>query len=226
MIRIEITDKMQAWAEKKTDAHKKGKRFDENMNLRNSVLMGYLGDACFWKHFPMAKHIDNSVCDFELVEKQIDNKTYWSGCVPRDEFFVQIPKEDADRGTGNYFFICYNEADKICWLLGWKPCKEYLDHSTYREAGETRKFPTTITYKASCYEYPISMLNDPKLLIQTHDVSRMDCPKCGHQIVYVKNNRGQKMAINSETWRDGEEIFVYGKHKIHLPWCHKGKGKA
>jgi transcription initiation factor IIE alpha subunit len=53
---------------------------------------------------------------------------------------------------------------------------------------------------------------------------RQACPKCGHQIVYVKNSRGQKMAINSETWRDGESDFVYEKHRIHLPFCH-GKKK-
>jgi hypothetical protein len=49
---------------------------------------------------------------------------------------------------------------------------------------------------------------------------RLTCPKCGAQIVYVKNARGQKMAVNAETWRDGEEDFVYEKHRLHLPWCH------
>jgi hypothetical protein len=52
-----------------------------------------------------------------------------------------------------------------------------------------------------------------------------NCCKCGAAIVFVKTPRGDMVAVNAETWKDGEEDFIYAKHRLHLPVCHERRKK-
>lgn len=162
---ITLTDEMIRWAEQKAEEHARGRRFDPNMDLQNSVRIGYLGDACFKARYPEALHFDLSEFDYFLNGLTTDTKTYRSDFKPREDYLVQIPKIDVDRGKGDiYFFVCLNEKIRTGWLVGWQYCKDFLAAATYRRKGEVRMAPSRIEYKADCFEVSIGSLKDPEEL--------------------------------------------------------------
>ena len=123
MIEVAITSRMKEWAKKKANSHVKGKRFDENINRRDSVYIGYLGESVFWEENKKARHIDNSGYDFLLNNKKIEVKAYWSQFKPRPSFYLKIPTQDIKRTAEGavYSFICIDTSSDRAWYLGQYP---------------------------------------------------------------------------------------------------------
>lgn len=156
MIKVTITNKMKGWAQVKARSHVKGKRFDSDIDKRDSVYLGYLGDAVFQKEYPYAEHCDRSDYDFLLAHNKIDVKSWWSKYKPKIEYFVQIPFRDIDRMPEVYVFICLNVEHDIGWIVGWIYAETFKETAAFKNKNTERG--QAIRYTADCLELPVSKL--------------------------------------------------------------------
>jgi len=156
MLRIIITAEMKEWARDKAQRHVKGKRFDSDIDKRNSVYLGYLGDAVFHKEYPYAEHCDLSDYDFILAHNKIDVKAWWSKYKPKPAYFVQIPAIDMDRRPEVYVFVCLNEGHGLGWIVGWIYAEAFKKLAAFRKKDEERGL--AIKYTADCFEMQVSGL--------------------------------------------------------------------
>jgi len=159
MQKVKITEAMMNWAQDKANDHRKGKRFVKSIDLHNSVLVGYIGDAVFQEQYPDAIHVDESNYDFVYVNIEIDVKSWWSKYPPRNDYYVQIPTVDIIRSPEVYVFACIMDGFEYGYLVGHIDAKEFKKASTYRKKGEKgERAGKEIKYTTNCWELPVSQL--------------------------------------------------------------------
>jgi len=152
--KVSITEKMKKWAIDMTEKHKKGQRFDPNTDKRNSVYIGYLGEAVFWCEFgEKAEHINIGGYDFLLDEAKLEIKTWWSKHEPMPDYFLKIPKTDCSRidPKAIYCFICVNTVDNCAWIVGFMSVSEFKEIRVLREGGKNQQ-GSDFRYTTDCYE--------------------------------------------------------------------------
>ncbi len=156
---IKLTEKMKRWAIDKENKHKKGKRFDKNVDKRNSIYIGYLGEAVFLNLYTDAIHVNNSEFDFLLWEVKYEVKSYWSKFEPKQDYFLKIPKLDASRVANDtiYCFICIDTVNDMAWLLGFMPCIDFKRIAVFRAYGE-KQSGCDFFYTTDCYEIQVKHL--------------------------------------------------------------------
>lgn len=152
-VSILITEKMKAWAKQKSEAHVKGMLFDSDVDSRDSIYIGYLGEAIFWSENKNASHKNASGYDFSLGNKKIEIKANWTKFNPSLEHYLKIPIEDFLRTDPdiNFCFICINTEKDTAWVLGQISKQKFLDRCELRKKGQYQS-GTKFTYTTHCFE--------------------------------------------------------------------------
>ena len=133
-----ITEKMSAWAEKKAAAHIKGPRYDKATDTKNSVLIGYLGEAAFWMDNQGARHYDRPEFDFIVNGCTHEVKAAASAVPPLPWYDVKIPQVDIGR-TDPHATLTFYQIDLeglVYWRLGSINYQEFIMLSKVKEKGE------------------------------------------------------------------------------------------
>jgi len=82
---------MKDWARGKTDEQIETEGFINEIDTHESVYIGYLGEAAWWKNNPKAVHADSRDYDFKLNGNYYDIKSYWTQFRPRPGYTAIIP---------------------------------------------------------------------------------------------------------------------------------------
>lgn len=159
-----ITSEMQDWAKGKSQAHIKGDLFDGDIDKRDSVYIGYLGEALFWKYVPNAKHCNVSGYDFEVGSKKIEVKANWTKYTPREDHFIKIPIEDLLRTDPLVLlcFICVNTETNTGWILGEISKQRFLEMCELRKKGQIQN-GSQFKYTTHCFEIRVVDLQNQML---------------------------------------------------------------
>ena len=153
MLKVLITDEIKDWARQKTARHKKASMFNEEVNLHDSVFLGYLAEAAFRHCFPEAEHHDRSGYDFLLHGAKVELKGWWTKYEP--SFFrsyVQVPERDSTRSVGRYVFACVKADHSTVWLVGWINVSRFKSLAERRKKGDTAR---GMRYTVNCFELPV-----------------------------------------------------------------------
>lgn len=148
---------MEIWAKEKAKVQIETEGFISGIDTNESVYLGYLGEAAWWKHHPKAKHVDARDYDFELNGKEYDVKGYWSQFKPRPGYTVYIPAKNMNRGSGFYCFVAVMPEKKIACLIGEIECERFRELAVFRQENED-KHGRSGQYRCDCYELFIEQL--------------------------------------------------------------------
>jgi len=136
-----IDEKMKSWAISKKQAHKKGQGFQQKVNVRDSVYIGYLGEAVFFSlHRKIARHLDEHGFDFMVYHRKIETKAYFSDFPPKDDYWMQVTEKDRIRtdNDAHYCFICLMTNYDRAFLVGEIPVGDYKALSIFHKEGTVR----------------------------------------------------------------------------------------
>lgn len=158
MIEIELTDEMKAWSRTKAEKQIETEGFISKIDTHESVYIGYLGEAAWWKNNPKATHIDGRDYDFKINGLYYDVKSYWSQYRPRPGYTVYVPAENLIRGKGFYSFVAVLEDINLAILIGEISCQEFREKSEFRNENQD-KIGRSGQYLCDCYELYINQLN-------------------------------------------------------------------
>ena len=160
MIKIRIEEKMLEWARGRANKHVKGARYDKDVDNRDSIYIGYVGEAIWWAKHQDATHVNRSGYDFEFLGEKVEIKTNWTKCFPKDEHLLKVPVQDYERTHPEavFCFICVNTEANYAWELG------YINKSTFDEKCQRRKKGdkqqgSKFIYTTDCFEIIVSDLS-------------------------------------------------------------------
>lgn len=177
MINIPITQKMEDWARKKTDKAVKTKGFIPGIDKHESVYLGYVAEAAWWKHHPKADHVDARDYDFRLNGQTYDVKGYWTKYKPRDGYTACIPAANMDRGKGVYCIAAVLPEIKEAYLIGEIACKEFKKAATLRYKDQ-KKDGRSGFFQCDCFEIGFDSLNQYKGTPVDAPEKKDDCKDC------------------------------------------------
>lgn len=133
--------------------------------LRNSITKGQGNLAGFLGEVVVAR-VTNSehknTYDYDLVSPsglKVDVKTKRTGYPPKDYYSCSVAAFNVKQKCDVYCFVrVKNDMSKV-WVLGYYPKDKYFQDSTFHKKGELDP-DNNFTFKADCYNLPISRLMD------------------------------------------------------------------
>ena len=166
MIEIEITKEMKKRAWKK--AREMGVIHNSIMKGGGNIA-GFLGEEIANS---LIEGAINNTYDYDITSKsgiKYDVKTKRCTSAPKPNYECSVANYNTKQQCDRYVFVriknnkfdiktSIKSGQYEAWYLGWLDKKEYFDKAVFHKKGEVDS-NNGFTFKADCYNIPISLLN-------------------------------------------------------------------
>ena len=171
LITVEINDKMRKWAKEQAFDAEGNKHNEPEVNTHGSPLIGKLGEASFWKHFPASKYCNKPDHDFLTPDGQlVDCKAWMSPHIPLPHYWCQALDSSRERYVRPtfFFFMCVNDKHTVAWLCGYIETEKFYKIGEHRKKGYVRHNPQRFEALGDTTEVTVTQLYEPGSLIFEH----------------------------------------------------------
>jgi len=172
MIEVELTPDMLSRAKKKAK---------EMGQLRNSItkgdgnVAGFLGEEMVLKTFNNFKSDNTYDSDiyFSCTKFKIKFEVKTKRCkvTPLPHHACSVARFNPNQKSHCYIFCRVFEQNNKGWIVGYMPREKYMEKAALRRVGELDPDDPKQewTFKADCYNVPISGVKDPSHLYKIND---------------------------------------------------------
>lgn len=159
IIQVKITEDQIKLAEKKS---KEMGALKESITKGEGNIAGFLGEILFVDYFGGV--VENTY-DYDVIinNTKVDVKTKRTTVPPEPHYLATVADFNTKQNCDIYYFVRVNIEEKKGYLLGGLTKKQFYKKSSFNKKGEID--PSSDfgwTFKADCYNIPISRLKQSK----------------------------------------------------------------
>lgn len=155
MISVDVTEDMMKQAAKKAAQMQ---FLAGSITNGTSNVLGSLGEVIVQNHLNASP---SNTFDYDLMHegRRIDVKTKRCDSAPLSYYDCSVAAHGSDQNCDEYIFVRVLHNMKRAWILGSISKSEFYESATRHKRGEVDP-RNNYTFRADCYNIPISKLKD------------------------------------------------------------------